>query len=147
MWDNILNIRQNIFNTNTKNMAILPAKNLFLDSQSAQQDNKNILVLMHLQECPWCHFVIDEVIADMAQMPEYTDKLIIRQIKINAGLEIIDFAGQSIENNTFAKHQKIDFYPTVLLFNPQGQLLEKTIGVANEDFYWSELDKTLEKHY
>lgn len=152
MWDNdnILNsfnhIRRSIFNTKLKNMTILPAKNLTLENQRAKQQNKNILILMHLETCPWCHFVIDEVIAPMAEIQQYTNQLIIRQIAINAGLEMVDFDGQLIKNNTFARYYRIDFYPTLLLFNPQEQLLEKVIGVASKDFYWTELDKLLEKH-
>ncbi len=127
-------------------MTILPAKNLFLESRVAQKENKNILLLMHLEECPWCHFVIDEIIAPMSEMTEYTNRLIIRQIEINAGLEMIDFNNQLIENNTFAQYHNIDFYPTLLLFNPQHELLEKTIGVVSKDFYWTNLDKVLEKY-
>lgn len=127
-------------------MAIFSAKNLTLENQRAKQEKKNILILIHLEECPWCHFVIDEVIKPMAEMQEYTHQLIIRQIKINAGLKMVDFDGQSIENNTFAQRYGIDFYPTLLLFNSQEKLLEKVIGVANKDFYWTELDKLLEKH-
>lgn len=127
-------------------MAIFSAKNLTSKNQRAKQEKKNILILIHLEECSWCHFVIDEVIKPMAEMQEYTHQLIIRQIKINAGLKMVDFDGQSIENNTFAQRYGVDFYPTLLLFNSQKQLLEKVIGVANKDFYWTELDKLLEKH-
>jgi hypothetical protein len=33
-----------------------------------------------------------------------------------------------------------------LLFNAQGVLLEKIVGVASEDTYWTDLDNKLEKH-
>lgn len=128
-------------------MDILPAKNLFQIKQQAQEENKKILVLMHLEECPWCHFLIDEVIQPMTELTEYTDKLIIRQIEINAGLDMIDFKDVEIENNDFADRRSIDFYPTLLLFDAYGTQLERTIGVINKDYYWTELDKLLDKHH
>jgi thioredoxin-related protein len=42
-------------------MRTLTAKNLFQTKQQAKKDNKNILLLMHLEDCSWCHFVISEV--------------------------------------------------------------------------------------
>lgn len=126
-------------------MRILPAKNFFQIKQQAQENNKKILVLMHLEDCTWCHFVINEVIMPMTELKEYTDKLIIRQIITGVNLQLQDFDDMQISNNDFAQKYKVDFYPTLLLFNAQGKLLEKTIGVANKDFYWTELDKTLNK--
>jgi thioredoxin-related protein len=128
-------------------MQILAAKNLFQVKSQAEEAGKNILILMHLEDCPWCHFVIDEVIAPMTELKEYTDKLIIRQIEINAGLNMSDFNHLQIENNDFADKHDIDFYPTLLLFNAQGSLLGKIIGVTSRDTYWTDLDKTLQRHY
>jgi thioredoxin-related protein len=74
-------------------MRTLTAKNLFQTKQQAKKDNKNILLLMHLEDCSWCHFVISEVIDPMIELKEYTDKLIIAQIQIHAGLSMVDFKG------------------------------------------------------
>lgn len=126
-------------------MGILAAKNLFQIKQQAQEDNKKILLLMHLEDCPWCHFVINEVIAPMTELKEYTDKLIIAQIITGENLDMQDFDSTQISNDDFAQRYGVDFYPTLLLFNAQGKILEKIIGVASKDFYWTELDKTLNK--
>lgn len=126
-------------------MGILAAKNLFQIKQQAQEDNKKILLLMHLEDCPWCHFVINEVIAPMTELKEYTDKLIISQIITGENLDMQDFDSTQISNDDFAQRYGVDFYPTLLLFNAQGKILEKIIGVASKDFYWTELDKTLNK--
>jgi thioredoxin-related protein len=112
-----------------------------------KKGKKNILLLTHLEYCSWCYFVINEVVAPMTELREYTDKLIIAQIEIHAGLSMVDFDGVQIENNDFADKYDIDFYPTLLLFDAEGMLLEKIVGVASEDTYWTDLDKKLEKHY
>ncbi|BAS68136.1 MAG: hypothetical protein DSY43_06900 [Gammaproteobacteria bacterium] len=122
-------------------MGIPPAKNLFQVKQRA----KAILVLMHLEDCPWCHFVINEVFDPMIELKEYTDKLVIRQIEIDSSLALYDFDGSQIDGDVFAHRYNVDFYPTVLLFDARGQLLEKIIGVASEETYWTDLDKLLNK--
>lgn len=128
-------------------MQIPAANKLFQVKKEAKKNNKNILLLMHLKDCSWCHFVINEVIGPMTELKEYTNKLIIAQIEIHAGLRMVDFNNIQIENNNFADKHNVDFYPTLLLFDARGILLEKIVGVASEDTYWTDLDKELEKHY
>jgi thioredoxin-related protein len=124
-------------------MKIPVAKNLF----QAKQQTKAILLLLHLEDCPWCHFVIDEVFEPMIDLNKYTDKFIIRQIETNSDLVLQDFYGSKIDSIAFIKKHGVNFYPTVLLFDTHGQLLEKIIGVPSKDTYWTDLDKILEKHY
>ncbi|KAA0445931.1 MAG: hypothetical protein FXV79_01150 [Candidatus Thioglobus sp.] len=126
-------------------MQILPAKNLFQTKQQAKNTDKKILLLLHLQDCPWCHFVIKEVIEPMIELDEYSDKLIIRQIETSENLDMYGFDGAQISNDYFALKHKVDFYPTLLLFDADGRLLDKVIGVASKEFYWTELDKILNK--
>jgi thioredoxin-related protein len=111
--------------------------------EKLKNNGKNTLVFLHLDDCPWCHFVIDEVILPMSDMGEYQNKLNIQELKINEGNYIIDFNGSDISAEHFASLHNTDFYPTILLFNQAGVLLEKIIGVANKDFYWNDLDKII----
>jgi hypothetical protein len=46
----------------------------------------------------------------MTELREYTDKLIIAQIEIHAGLSMVDFDGVQIENNDFAASQNTPSY-------------------------------------
>jgi len=118
------------------------AKNL----AKLKNNSKNILIFLHLEDCPWCHFVIDEVLNSMSEMKEYTDNLIIKSVEINAGYSLVDFNKKYISANNFAFNYDVNFYPTILLFDENGMLLEKIIGVANKDFYWNDLDKIFTKY-
>lgn len=111
-----------------------------------KNNGKNTLVFLHLEDCPWCHFVIDEVILPMSDIAEYQNKLNIYELKINDGNEIINFDGETISAEAFASQHDTDFYPTILLFNQAGELLEKIIGVVSKDLYWTNLDNLIDKY-
>lgn len=108
--------------------------------------NKHTLILLYLEDCPWCHFVRTEVLEPMNELIEYTKKLNIQELEINAGEYIVNFNDKDTSANRFAFENNINFYPTILLFDNQGKVLEKIVGVANKDFYWSDLDKIFNKY-
>jgi thioredoxin-related protein len=111
-----------------------------------KNNGKNTLVFLHLEDCPWCHFAIDEVILPMTDISEYTNKLNIFELKINEGNSLIDFNDNEKTAEMFALDSGTDFYPTLLLFSQTGKLLEKIIGVVSQDNYWTDLDKIIDKY-
>ncbi len=122
-------------------MELTQVKNFLANNRQ----QKNILILMHLTDCPWCHFVIEEILQPMSTLKEY-DKIKIYQLDADSDFEFINFDNKKISTNNFLSIYNIDFYPTLLLFNYKGKLLEKVVGVASKDFYWTELDNILEKY-
>jgi thioredoxin-related protein len=121
------------------------ATNLMLDGEKAAKNKQNILVLTHLDDCPYCHLVRDEVLNPMSKLADY-NYIIMRQIDAHSFEDLVDFDGSMIDGSSFITNHKIDFFPTLLLFNPQGKILEKVIGVSNIDYYWSDLDTILAKY-
>jgi len=81
----------------------------------------------------------------MADLAEYQDKVIIRHIDANSFDEVTDFYNESVSHNEFAFKYAVNFFPTVMLVDNYGVVLEKVLGVANEDYYWTDLDKLIDK--
>jgi thioredoxin-related protein len=120
-----------------------PAKNFFADSQQVWKKQTPILIMFSIPNCGYCKTVKQEVIGPMSKMSEYKNKIIIRHINANSFDTIRNFYNQKISSNQFTSQLEINFFPTVLLVNQYGYILEKMVGVVNEDYYWTDLDKLI----
>jgi len=121
-------------------LTLPPAKNFFLDSQKVWKKQTPILIMFSIPGCGYCKKIKKEVIGPMAEMEEYQNKIIIRHINAGSFDEIHNFYNEEVSQNGFSFQNAINFFPTVLLVDQYGVPLEKVIGVANEDYYWTDLD-------
>jgi thioredoxin-related protein len=120
-----------------------PAKNFFADAQKVWTNQTPILIMFSIPNCSYCKTIKQEVIGPMSEMSEYKNKIIIRHIDANSFDTIRNFYNQKVSNNQFTSRLKVNFFPTVLLVNQYGNILEKMVGVVNEDYYWTDLDKLI----
>jgi hypothetical protein len=81
----------------------------------------------------------------MAELKEYDDKVIIRHIDSSSFDDIKNFYNEEVTNNEFSSRYAINFFPTVLLVDQYGVILEKVLGVTNEEYYWTDLDQLIDK--
>lgn len=121
-------------------LTLPPAQNFFLDSQKVWKKQIPILIMFSIPGCGYCKIIKEEVIGPMAEMEEYQNKIIIRHINAGSFDEIRNFYNVEVSQNEFSFQNAINFFPTVLLVDQYGIPLEKIIGVANEDYYWTDLD-------
>ena len=123
----------------------ITAKNLFTDKQDAIKYNKKFIIMASIEDCSYCHFVEDEVLKPMSNLSQYNET-IIRKVNITPLEDIISFDNKEISTQQFGNGFSVNFYPTLLILDKNGKLLEKIIGVANDEFYWHELDVVLKKY-
>jgi thioredoxin-related protein len=121
------------------------AKNFFLDSQQVWEKKIPILIMFSTPDCGYCKIVKEDTIGPMAELEEYKDKVIIRHINANSFDEITDFYNETVSHNEFTFKYAVNFFPTVILVDNYGVVLEKALGVTNEDYYWTDLDKLIDK--
>ncbi len=126
-------------------LTLPPAKNFFMDSQQVWKKKIPILIMFSIPDCGFCKKVKEDVIGPMAELEEYKDKVIIRHINANSFDEINNFYNEEVSHNEFAFKYAINFFPTVMLVDNYGVVLNKTLGVANEDYYWTDLDESIDK--
>ncbi|WP_122951152.1 thioredoxin family protein [Bathymodiolus thermophilus thioautotrophic gill symbiont] len=119
---------------------LVDAKDFFIDGRMAKHKQIPILVMFSAPNCPYCELVKQEVIRPMSELKEYQDKIILRHIFYSSLEEIIDFSGQRSNHSQFSFKYNTKFYPTLMLFDNHGNVLEKKIGVTLIETYWTELD-------
>jgi len=122
-----------------------PAKSFFLDSQQVWKKKIPILIMFSIPDCGFCKKIKEDVIGPMADLEEYKDKIIIRHINTDSFDEINNFYNEEVSHNEFSFKYAVNFFPTVILVDNYGATLGKILGVANEDYYWTDLDELIDK--
>ncbi len=126
-------------------LTLPPAKDFFMDAQQVWKNKTPILIMFSIPDCAFCKKVKEDVISPMAELKEYNDKIIIRHIDANSFDEVNNFFNEEVSHNEFAFNYAVSFFPTVILVDQYGSTLDKVIGVVNEDYYWTDLDKVIDK--
>ena len=124
---------------------LIDAKNFFDDGQIAQHKQTPILVMFSAPDCPYCEVVKREVIEPMSELEEYKNKVILRHVFYSSLEEIIDFSGRTSNHSKFSFTYGTSFYPTLMLLDHRGNILDKKIGVTLVETYWTELDALIEQ--
>ena len=121
---------------------MIPAVDLYQDGSVAARSGKPIVTLISASDCPYCEVLKESVFIGM----DKDDRIILREINIDSGLELIDFNGDITDHRRFAAQQGSVFTPTVLFLDGSGEALtEPIIGVTNVDFYPFYLEKRIEQ--
>lgn len=133
-------------NFSMANMLNLPiAKDLFADGQKVWENKTPILIMFSVANCIYCKEVKEEVIAPMADLAAYKNKVIIRHVNADTLEEMKDFYNNNTNHGKFSFQNGIDFYPTIVLMNNYGANLGKIIGIPSMEYYWTDLDKLIDK--
>lgn len=119
---------------------LIDAKDFFIDGQTAKHKQIPILVMFSAPDCPYCEVVKQEVIEPMSELEEYKDKVILRHVFYSSLKDVVDFSGQPSNHSKFSFAYDANFYPTLMLLDNKGNILDKKIGVTLIETYWTELD-------
>ncbi len=124
---------------------LIDAKDFFADGKTAKHKQIPILVMFSAPDCPYCELVKREVIVPMSELKEYEDKIILRHIFYSSLTGVVDFSNQISNHSKFSFSYNASFYPTLMLLDSEGEVLNKKIGITLIDTYWTELDTLIEQ--
>jgi len=111
-------------------------KDFTVEAKDAHKRQVPILVLFMSESCSYCETVLEEFLLPMQRDPEYTDKVILRQIESSSRDELIDFDGKVTTYSRFSGRHKVSGVPNVMLFDSDGQVLTFIEGLLTVDFYY-----------
>lgn len=122
------------------------AADLAADARLAASTGRPLMLLFTREECGYCALLKRSVIVPMIISGEYDDRVIIRELVIDRGPDLLDFGGQRVSPFAVADHYQAFFAPVVILVGPDGEELhERLIGISNEDMYLFYLDQAIDR--
>jgi len=124
--------------------AIEPARDLAADATAvragaqaagtASRSGRPLLLFVTQPGCPYCDRARRQYLRHMAKDPQYTGRVLMREVSIAAHLT--DFDGHRISGQAVATRYAIRLYPTVVLVDEAGRLIAPPlIGFTVPDFY------------
>lgn len=125
---------------------LVEARDLFIDGQAAQSNGQVILLLVSQEYCSFCEQIKREVIRPIIRSGSYDNRLMIRELMLDGGSDIVDFEGNQQESQAFAFGYRVGLTPTLLFLSPNGQeLAPKMVGIQTPEMYYYYVDESIQQ--
>lgn len=122
------------------------AADLAADARLAAATGRPLMLVFTREQCGYCALLKRAVIVPMIISGEYEDRVIIRELVIDTGSDLLDFGGDQVSPFAVADRYEAFFAPVVLMVGPEGEELhERLIGISNEELYLFYLDQAIER--
>ena len=125
---------------------LIETRNLNSDAALARQANIPIVLLVSQQHCPFCSQIKQEILGPMIIAGDYRGQILIREIFIDPGIQVIDFEGKEAAARNFARGYGVNLTPTLLFLGPDGrELSERILGFQMPDMFFYYVDQSIKK--
>ena len=120
-------------------------KNFRADGELAAKRRVPIMVLFTTPNCPYCDIVKRDYLVPMHKDRAYRNRVIIRELTVNADAALVGFDGKATTEAAFAAATRVFVVPTVMVFDPRGKPVgEPIVGLLIPDFYFGYLTAAIE---
>lgn len=98
-------------------------------ANAKEQGKKGILIFFEMDECPFCHYMKNNVL-NQSKVQEYYRKHFLNfSLDIEGDIEIVNLQGKSTKQKDFAfKEHRVRATPVIMIFGLDGKPLHKHIG-------------------
>jgi glutaredoxin len=121
------------------------ARDLAADGRAARESGRIIVVLYGTSDCPYCKKVRDGFLGPMQASAEGAKQVIVREIDVESGRQVIGFDGHPTTHAALGKGRRVKIVPYVVFLGPQGDpLAEPLIGIGSTDLYGGLLERRIE---
>jgi len=120
-------------------------EDLYADARQAEERNLPLLIMFSQDGCSYCSMVREDFLEPMLKSGDYTDRVIIRIVKVDNFDEVRDFDGKMRDASTIATRYRASVTPTVIFVDPRGhELAERILGISTPAFYGGLLDDAID---
>jgi len=114
--------------------------------ETAKSGGQVILLSVSQEHCAFCRKIKDEILRPMLISGSYDDRVLIRELLIDPGEQITDFAGQRRAARDFADQYKVWVTPTLLFLAPDGaELTARMLGIQTVEIYGYYVDESIDR--
>ena len=121
------------------------ATDLSAEGRIANNEQRVILLLVSQEHCPFCVQIKEDILGPMIKGEDHKEQLLIRELFIDMGSQIIDFQGKKRSSSEFALMEYgVDLTPTMLFLSPEGkELTKRMIGIYTPDMFFFYVDESI----
>lgn len=104
-----------------------------------------IVIFVSQYGCRFCAVLRKQVLFPMIRAGELVDRVIFRELSLDAGFTVTDFNGNDIGGRNFADRYAAVVTPTLLFLDARGaEIADKIVGIGNIEFYSFYFNQALE---
>lgn len=96
--------------------------------QAREQGKKGVLVFYEMDECPFCHFMKQNVLNQPVVQDYYREQFLNLIVDIEGDIEITDFSGQTTTQKDFAKVARVRATPVIAFYDLDGKEVFRHTG-------------------
>ena len=107
-------------------------------AKAKQQGKKGILIFFEMDECPFCHYMKQNVL-NQPKVQEYYRKYFLNfVIDIEGDIEMVNLKGETVKQKDFAKKNRVRATPVIAYYNLDGKMIYRHTGKTSgvEEFMW-----------
>lgn len=96
--------------------------------QARQEGKKGILVFFEMDECPFCHFMKQNVLSRPAVQEYFREHFLNFSVDIGGDIEITDFSGRATTEKEFARAARVRATPVIAFYDLEGKEVFRHTG-------------------
>jgi thioredoxin-related protein len=127
-------------------VAMVAVADLREEARIAKSRNLVLVLEFSSEYCGYCRKLEELFLLPMQRNADYSDKILIRSVSLDAYETLVDFSGRSMSTAEFASRYQVSLTPTLLFLNGDGvEMSEKLVGIWSEDFYGGFIDNRIDE--
>ena len=113
--------------------------------EMARDKSLPILIMFSQEDCPYCTIMEEAYLKPILRSGQYTDKVIIRKVKIDDMDTFTDFNGERVEADHLTSRYRAWVTPTLIFVNGDGkEMAPKLVGIGTEGFFAGDIDNAID---
>jgi thioredoxin-related protein len=102
------------------------------DLTEATESNKHIMLYFHQNGCPYCAKLVAENFHDPVLVSQLTQNFDTIEINLWGDKSLNDWTGAEFSEKTFSEKMQVQFTPTLMFLNKQGEVVLRLNGYFNQ---------------
>lgn len=102
------------------------------------EGKKGILIFFEMDECPFCHYMKNNVLNQPKVQEFYRKNFLNIIIDIEGDIEIVNLKGKTVKQKDFAKKNRVRATPVIAYYNLDGKMIYRHTGKTSgvDEFMW-----------
>lgn len=125
-------------------VTVPPVDDLAVEGRHARETGLPLLILFYAEDCGYCRVVEDDFLEPMIISGDYTDRVLIRRLRLDSLRPIGDFDGSRVPPDEVATRYGVRVTPTLVFVDADGRrLAENLVGLMTMDYYGGYIDERI----
>lgn len=117
------------------------------DIEELSSKNKNLILFIHQDNCPYCHKFISKNLSEKKTKEKVQKHFAVVDMNMFGNRDVVDTDDEEYSEKEFALKYKVQFTPTIIFFDKEGKQALRLNGYVNDQDFNLALDYISKKKH